>query len=90
MPFGFVLLFGVHLRFLPVCVAVVNKLINKLTPEEKASPDVVETKFKEFCVDSKKTENRFVSETFQLSRILISFSVLLFRWTGRVCYIDVE
>lgn len=39
-----------------------NKLISKLTSEERQSPEIIEERFREFCLDSKKAENRFVSE----------------------------
>jgi len=42
-----------------VCVGVINKLINRLENGEKGSPEIIEQKFKEFCLESKKAENRF-------------------------------
>lgn len=44
-----------------VCVGVVNKLINKLSSEEKQNPQLIEDRFRELCLDTKKAENRFVS-----------------------------
>ena len=49
------------LLFSTVCIGVINKLILKLTGEEKQKPDLIEQRFREFCLDAKKAENRFVS-----------------------------
>ncbi|XP_054163149.1 mesencephalic astrocyte-derived neurotrophic factor homolog [Oppia nitens] len=42
-----------------VCVGVINKLINRLDKNEKSDPLKIEKKFKELCLESKKSENRF-------------------------------
>ncbi len=47
---------------LKVCVGVINKLINRLENSEKGSPEIIEQKFRDFCLESKKAENRFVSD----------------------------
>lgn len=46
-----------------VCVGVLNKLLNRLTSDERSNPQMVEQRFKEFCLETKKAENRFVSFT---------------------------
>nr|WBW70099.1 venom protein [Lampona murina] len=42
-----------------VCVGVLNKLVNSLTSEEKTSVPHIENKFKQLCLNAKKSENRF-------------------------------
>jgi len=42
-----------------VCVGVINKLINRLESNEKSDHQVIETKFKDLCLETKKAENRF-------------------------------
>jgi len=42
-----------------VCIGVINKLIGKLAPEEQQKPELIEERFREFCLDTKKAENRF-------------------------------
>jgi len=42
-----------------VCVGVVTKLINRLDSTSKSDPTQIEEKFKELCLDTKKSENRF-------------------------------
>jgi len=42
-----------------VCVGVINKLINRLDSTDKSSFELIEEKFKQFCLESKKAENRF-------------------------------
>jgi len=42
-----------------VCVGVLTKLLDSLAPEEKSHADTIEAKFSEFCLTSKKVENRF-------------------------------
>lgn len=38
-----------------------NKLISKLSSDEKSDPQKIEQRFREFCLETKKAENRFVS-----------------------------
>jgi len=42
-----------------VCVGVINKLINRLESNEKSDPLKIEEKFRELCLETKKSENRF-------------------------------
>lgn len=42
-----------------VCVGVMNKLIKRLSSDEKNDPKKIEERFREFCLDAKKSENRF-------------------------------
>ncbi|CAG2117593.1 unnamed protein product, partial [Medioppia subpectinata] len=42
-----------------VCVGVINKLINRLEDKEKSDHLLIEAKFKDLCLESKKSENRF-------------------------------
>lgn len=42
-----------------VCVGVLNKLIKNLANDEKSSSTKIEERFKEMCLDMKKSENRF-------------------------------
>lgn len=49
------------LLFSPVCIGVLNKLSSKLSTEEKANPELIEQRFRELCLETKKAENRFVS-----------------------------
>lgn len=42
-----------------VCVAVVDKFSQTLTPDIKSDPKKIETKFREFCKSTKSKENRF-------------------------------
>jgi len=42
-----------------VCVGVITKLINRLDSTSKSDPKQIEEKFKELCLDTKKSENRF-------------------------------
>lgn len=51
-------------HFLLVCVGILNKLLNSLTPEEKSSAPKIESKFQDLCLRAKKAENRFVSFCF--------------------------
>lgn len=44
-----------------VCVAVVDKFSQTLTPDIKNDPKKIEDKFREFCKSTKSKENRFVS-----------------------------
>ncbi|XP_003744273.1 mesencephalic astrocyte-derived neurotrophic factor homolog [Galendromus occidentalis] len=42
-----------------VCVSVIEKLDKLLEPEEKTNQDAIEAKFRDFCLTSKKQDNRF-------------------------------
>lgn len=45
-----------------VCVSVVDKFSQTLTPDIKSDPKKIEAKFREFCKSTKSKENRFVSK----------------------------
>lgn len=47
--------------FFTVCVGVLNKFIKTLSDSEKSSIPKIEEKFKQFCLSTKKSEERFVS-----------------------------
>lgn len=42
-----------------VCLGVINKLSKSLANDEKSSPTKIDKKFREFCLNTKKAENRF-------------------------------
>ncbi|XP_017492285.1 PREDICTED: mesencephalic astrocyte-derived neurotrophic factor homolog [Rhagoletis zephyria] len=42
-----------------VCVGVLNKLASKLGADEKSNPELIEQRFRELCLETKKAENRF-------------------------------
>lgn len=45
-------------------MGVLNKFIKTLSDTEKSSVPKIEAKFKEFCLSTKKSEERFVSTFF--------------------------
>lgn len=70
--------FQIYLLFhITVCVGVMNKLISKLGSDEKQSTDIIENRFREFCLEAKKAENRFVSIRFE-SYFIFSFFLLFY------------
>jgi Degradation arginine-rich protein for mis-folding. len=56
------LLFKTHFSLaFSVCVTVVEKFADRLTPEAKADTKEIEKAFKKWCKGTKGKENRFVS-----------------------------
>lgn len=70
-----------------MCVGVLTKLMARLTSADRQDPSIIEHQFKELCLETKKAENRFVSELIlkflSKTKIFLNFSiiVLLCRWT---------
>lgn len=54
-----------------VCVGVLNKLASKLGADEKSNPELIEQRFRELCLETKKAENRFVSSVNRLRKVFL-------------------
>lgn len=52
---------AISISNLAVCVAVIDKFSQTLTPEVRSSPKQIEDMFREYCKGTKSKENRFVS-----------------------------
>lgn len=55
------------LCYVAVCMTVVEKFANMLTPDVRLDTKKIEAEFRKFCKTSQGKENRFVSITWNIT-----------------------